>query len=97
MTPIQALLPTAFLGELGAGELLIIFVVALLLFGSKRLPDLARSLGKAMEEFRRAARVVSSEIVNAPSPPKTPPPVKPAALPEGSTPPEAGPRGEDGR
>lgn len=40
---------------IGMGELLIIFVVALLIFGPKRLPDLARTLGKGLAEFRRAS------------------------------------------
>ncbi len=40
---------------IGAQELILILVVALLVFGPKRLPDLARSLGKGMAEFRRAS------------------------------------------
>ena len=56
-------------GSFGSGEILLIFVVVLLLFGSKNLPSIARSLGKALEEFRRAARNVSNEIVRADQPP----------------------------
>ena len=41
---------------LGATELLIIFAVLLLLFGSARLPKLARSIGQASRELRDAAR-----------------------------------------
>ena len=41
-------------------ELVVIFVVALVVLGPKRLPEVARSLGKAMSEFRRQ----SSEIVD---------------------------------
>ena len=60
--------PIAFFGgSPGPGELLIIFVVALLLFGSKNLPKIARGLGRAMEEFRRAARQVTDEITKADS------------------------------
>ncbi len=40
---------------IGMWELLIILVVALLIFGPKRLPELARTLGKGMAEFRRAS------------------------------------------
>lgn len=40
---------------IGMWELLIVFVVALLIFGPKRLPDLARTLGKGLAEFRRAS------------------------------------------
>jgi len=39
---------------LGTGELIIIFCVILLLFGGKRLPELARSLGKGIKEFKEA-------------------------------------------
>jgi TatA/E family protein of Tat protein translocase len=41
-------------GSLGLPELLMIFVVALLLFGPKKLPEIGRTLGKAMNEFKRA-------------------------------------------
>jgi sec-independent protein translocase protein TatA len=59
-------------GSFGSGEILLIFVVVLLLFGSKNLPAIARGLGKALEEFRRAARDVSHEIVRADQPPLKP-------------------------
>ena len=42
-----------FGGNVGAGELIIILVVLLLLFGSRKLPDLARSLGASAKEFRK--------------------------------------------
>ncbi|MFP5377626.1 MAG: twin-arginine translocase TatA/TatE family subunit [Acidimicrobiia bacterium] len=41
------------MGSLGATELIIILVVVLLLFGSTRLPKLARSLGQASKEFKQ--------------------------------------------
>ena len=63
-------------GSFGSGEVLLIFVVVLLLFGSKSLPSIARGLGKALEEFRRAARDVSNEIVRGDQPP-----LKPKILP----------------
>ncbi len=47
---------------IGMPELLIIMVVILLLFGAKRLPDLARGLGKSMNEFKKAADDVKKEI-----------------------------------
>jgi len=59
----------ALLGGIGTPELLVILVVALLLFGPKNLPKMARSLGKAMEEFRRAAREVEDELTREPAPP----------------------------
>ena len=42
-------------GSIGLPELLLIFVIALLLFGPRKLPDIGKSLGKAMGEFRRAS------------------------------------------
>ena len=41
-------------GSLGMGELIIIFTVALIVFGPRKLPELGRSLGKSLSEFRRA-------------------------------------------
>ncbi|MCH7495099.1 MAG: twin-arginine translocase TatA/TatE family subunit [Candidatus Marinimicrobia bacterium] len=52
------------MGFPGGWEWIIIFLVILLLFGAKRLPDLARGLGKGISEFRKAAREVSDELQN---------------------------------
>lgn len=74
---------------IGMPELLVILVVALLVLGPKRLPEIARSLGRGMAEFRRA----SSELRNtlyAPleEPPKNEP--KPLSQPEQKPEPESG-------
>lgn len=50
---------------IGSTELILILLVALLLFGAKNLPKIARNLGKSMEEFRRAANDVKREIMQA--------------------------------
>ncbi len=56
---------------MGYGELLLILVVVLLLFGAKRIPEMAQGLGKGIKEFRTAMRDVKDEIdLNAP--PETP-------------------------
>ncbi len=47
------------------GELFIVILVALLLFGSKRIPELARGLGKGIREFRKAAEDIKNEIEGA--------------------------------
>jgi sec-independent protein translocase protein TatA len=47
---------------IGMQEMLVIMVVILLLFGSKKLPGLARGLGKSMREFKKAAEDVKREI-----------------------------------
>ena len=43
------------MGNIGFPEMVLIFVVALLVFGPKRLPELGRSLGRGLSEFRRAS------------------------------------------
>lgn len=57
--------PYAFMGAPSGGEILLILFVILLLFGTKNLPKMARTLGRTLEEFRRAARDVSDEIMRA--------------------------------
>jgi sec-independent protein translocase protein TatB len=54
--------------NVGAAELLVIFVVALLVFGPNRLPELARNAGKAMGEVRRMADGFQAEIARAAQP-----------------------------
>jgi sec-independent protein translocase protein TatA len=46
----------------GMDEMVVILVLVLILFGSKRLPELARGLGKGMREFRKAAEDVKREM-----------------------------------
>jgi len=50
---------------IGFQEMLIILVVALIVFGPKRLPDLARSLGKGLAEFKKASEEVRKGIEDA--------------------------------
>jgi TatA/E family protein of Tat protein translocase len=71
---------------IGMTELLVILVVALIVFGPTRLPELARSLGRAMAEFRRAStdlRQTFNESLQDPRPPEpaTPAPPAPAIAP----------------
>jgi len=47
---------------LGMPEMIFIFVLALLLFGPKKLPELARQLGKAMAEFKKASNEFKSQL-----------------------------------
>ncbi len=48
--------------NMGMGELLIILLVVLVLFGSKKIPDLAQGLGKGIREFKKAIRDVEEDI-----------------------------------
>ena len=75
--------------DIGLQELVLIFVIALLVFGPKNLPQLGRSLGRAMREFRRASDEFRSTIetnlkINEPDPLPEPSPVTttPEAAPE---------------
>lgn len=47
------------------GEMVLIFIVILLLFGAKKLPQLARGVGKSMGEFKRAREEFEHEITRA--------------------------------
>jgi TatA/E family protein of Tat protein translocase len=61
---------------IGMPELLVILVVALLVLGPKRLPEVARSLGRGMAEFRRASSELRSSLTIPPEetkPAPTPP------------------------
>lgn len=53
------------IGGLGWGEILLILLVILLLFGAKRLPELARGLGKGIREFKGAVEGVEKELDDA--------------------------------
>lgn len=52
----------AFIGNLRPTEILIILLVVLILFGADRLPKLARSMGKSIREFKKAATEMSEEL-----------------------------------
>ena len=52
-------------GSLGISELLVILVVVLVFFGPKRLPEVARSMGSAMREFRRSLNQIQRELEEA--------------------------------
>lgn len=73
----------AFIDGIGGPELLLLMVVVLMLFGSDKLPELARGMGKSIREFKKAASGVEEEIrqalEEAPEPNRgAPAPAKPA-------------------
>ena len=62
---------------LGGSEMLVILIIVLLIFGPSQLPNLARGLGQAMREFRKAQREMNDELTRddrspAPPAPKAP-------------------------
>ena len=52
----------AFIGNFGGGEIILIFLIVLLLFGAKKVPELFRSLGKGVNEFRKAKNEWEQDI-----------------------------------
>jgi TatA/E family protein of Tat protein translocase len=84
------------MGPLGFTEILIILVLALLLFGPRRLPELGRAIGKGLAEFRRASNDLRATIedevrqlereANVSDTPTPPPKVAPPST--ASTPPK---------
>ncbi len=51
-----------FIGGLGTGEVILIFTVIIILFGAKKIPEIARSLGKGIKEFKDASKEIKEEI-----------------------------------
>jgi sec-independent protein translocase protein TatA len=62
------------LGMLNTPEIIMILVLALILFGAKKLPELAKGLGHGIKEFRKASREITEELNSAASEEPPPPP-----------------------
>ena len=52
-------------GNLGAPEIILIVLVILILFGAKKIPDLAQGIGKGIKEFKKAFKDVDEEVQNS--------------------------------
>ena len=52
----------AFLQNVGFPELLVILLIVLLLFGAARLPEIARSLGKSIQEFKKGVKEIERDV-----------------------------------
>ena len=61
------------MGNLGVWEILMIMVVALLLFGAKRLPEVGSSIGKGIREFKRSISDASDAVTQLPEDRSAPP------------------------
>jgi sec-independent protein translocase protein TatA len=80
--------------NLGGGEIILILALVLILFGAKKLPELAKGLGTGIKEFKKATREVTDEVQNAmeetPAPPaKRLPPSQTVASDDHSVPQQA--------
>jgi len=84
---------TLAVGFLGGWEIFGILLVVLLLFGAKRLPELARSLGSGIKEFKKATKDVTDDLQSAldvddqpgqykPNPPRRPATSQPRSAPK---------------
>jgi sec-independent protein translocase protein TatA len=64
------------IGGFGMGEMILVFLVVLLLFGAKRLPEIGSALGKGIREFKSSVREIEHELrtPDQPSHRATPPP-----------------------
>ena len=54
----------AFLSGIGTGEIMLILFIVVLLFGAKKIPELARGMGRGIREFKDATKEIQSEIEN---------------------------------
>jgi TatA/E family protein of Tat protein translocase len=62
------------LAFLSGGEMLLVLGIALLIFGPRKLPQLARGLGEGLREFRKAANEIQEELTREPAPAPSPQP-----------------------
>ncbi len=59
-------------GWIGPGEIIILLIVALLVFGPKKLPEMGRSIGKGMREFKNSISIDDDDDVSPELPEETP-------------------------
>lgn len=77
------------MGSIGMPELVIIFVIALIIFGPRKLPELGKSLGRSINEFKRASNELKNTLEDeirveeqrTTAPPKPAPPAADASVP----------------
>ncbi len=57
--------PIALIGDIGGGELLLVLSAILILFGGKGLPDIARKIGKTVEDLRKTSQDFKDQLLRA--------------------------------
>jgi sec-independent protein translocase protein TatA len=57
------------MGNIGAPELLLILLIVVLLFGAKKIPEIANSLGKGIKEFKKAQKDIEKDDAGQSAPP----------------------------
>lgn len=62
--------------NIGPQEMFILFLIIILLFGAKRIPEIGRSIGKGIQEFKKGMREVESEISLTDKSESTPPSIE---------------------
>ena len=80
-------LPLAMLSD---WHIIVLFFLVVLLFGGKKLPEVARGLGEAMREFKKASRDLHDEPQQTANRPTTPPSSQPPAAPQPPSEPKQG-------
>ena len=90
------------MGSIGMPEMLVILVIALIIFGPRKLPELGKSLGKSLAEFKRASNDLRNtleeeiKVEEQQNVKRTAPPVIPAAPAQAEEPEHAAPRVDHG-
>ena len=86
--------------NLGGGEIILVLALVLILFGAKKLPELAKGLGQGIKEFKKATREVNDEFQNSvaetPPPPQRNLPANPAPNPKPGEPQQTVPQSTPG-
>ena len=62
---LDTMVTCALLGDIGGGELLVVFGAILLLFGGKRLPSIARQIGRTVDDLRKASQDFKNQLMHA--------------------------------
>ena len=73
LNPIVSSTALALIGDVGAGEVIVILAAILVLFGGKSLPGMARTLGKITRDLQRASQDFKDQLLSADQPAPPPP------------------------